>query len=121
MAKPLQNRITHSPANLIPQVKQDSVKLIFPCTCEATTGFAPKIKKIEFPQQSKNSFVLLKKNGLLSLRVSNILKKMMMFNNIAVYDCQELNIKSVKQVIENPFSDVGYFINEIQLHAIGLD
>jgi uncharacterized protein YutE (UPF0331/DUF86 family) len=61
------------------------------------------------PQSSRNNFELLQKAGLLTLEISDNLKKMVGLRNIAIHDYQELNLEIVKYVVENHLVDFQRF------------
>jgi len=97
--------------------KQDSVILNLQRACEASIDLANyinKLKKLGIPQSSRDSFELLKIAGILSLDVSDSLKKMVGLRNIAVHDYQELNMEIVQFVVENHLVDFQHFNNEIK-------
>lgn len=84
--------------------KQDSIILNIQRICEACIDLAmhiTSIKKLGLPKESKESFFLLQKSKIIEKKLSDDLKKMVSFRNIAVHDYQELNLDVVKDVIEN--------------------
>lgn len=84
--------------------KQDSIILNLQRICEACVDLAmhiTSVKKLGLPQDSKEVFELLEKSKIISRELSDQLKKMVGFRNIAVHDYQELNLDVVKDVIEN--------------------
>lgn len=83
--------------------KQDSIVLNLQRICEASIDLAmhiTSVKKLGLPQDSKESFDLLQNAGIISKELSEELKKMVGFRNIAVHDYQELNLDVVKDIIE---------------------
>ena len=97
--------------------RQDSIILNLQRVCEASIDLANHItkqKRLGIPQSSRDSFNILLKAGLLSEDVTNNLKKMVGLRNIALHNYQELNLDTVKFIIENHLVDFQYFIRSVK-------
>lgn len=84
--------------------KQDAIILNLQRICEACIDLAmyiTSIKKLGLPQDSKDGFDFLENAKIISKGLSNELKKMVGFRNIAVHDYKKLSLDIVKDVIEN--------------------
>lgn len=94
--------------NLENYTKQDSIILNLQRMCEATLDLGMhyiKIKKLELPQTSKQTFEILQKNEVIDKKLSLDLQGMVGFRNIAVHDYQSLNIEILQKIIENHLVD----------------
>lgn len=94
--------------NLSNYTKQDSIILNIQRICEVTLDLGLhyiKIKKLEIPQKSKDTFKILEKEGLISKELSKNLQGMVGFRNIAVHDYQNLDLEILKKVISNNLKD----------------
>ncbi|MGL4358200.1 MULTISPECIES: type VII toxin-antitoxin system HepT family RNase toxin [unclassified Cetobacterium] len=94
--------------NLENYTKQDSIILNLQRMCEATLDLGMhyiKIKKLELPQTSKQTFEILQKNEVIDKKLSLDLQGMVGFRNIAVHDYQSLNIEILQKIIENHLMD----------------
>ena len=65
------------------------------------------------PKTSIDVFTLLNDKKALSLRISEQMKKMVGFRNIAVHDYQNISLDIVKSIIDNNLVDFETFIQEI--------
>lgn len=61
------------------------------------------------PQSSRDAFQFLVENELIKEKVSEKLKAMVGFRNIAVHEYQKLNLKIVEAIIENEIKEVRNF------------
>lgn len=88
--------------------KQDSIILNLQRACKAAIDLAMHeihVRKLGIPQESRDAFQILEKNGLISEELSGKLMAMVGFRNIAAHDYQELNLVIVKQIIEKHLED----------------
>ena len=72
-----------------------------------------KIKKLGLPNSSRELFDILQKYGYINENISNSMKGMVGFRNIAVDDYQNLNIDIVVAVVEKHLIDFEKYIEEI--------
>lgn len=97
-----------NPDNLLIYGKQDSIILNIQRLCEACIDIAVhfiRVNKFGVPQSSKDSFEILENRGIITKELSNSLKGMTGFRNIAVHDYQSLNLKIVQAVVEKHIYD----------------
>ncbi len=97
-----------NPDNLLIYGKQDSIILNIQRLCEACIDIAVhfiRVNKLGVPQSSKESFEILENRGIITKELSNSLKGMTGFRNIAVHDYQSLNLKIVQAVVEKHIYD----------------
>jgi len=105
-----------NPDNLNNLAQQDSITLNIQRACEACIDLAMHLvaeKDLGIPQNSKDAFELLLKNGIIGPELSSRLKAMVGFRNIAVHDYQALNLTIIKKIIENHLKDIEEFANLI--------
>ncbi len=96
--------------------KQDSIILNLERAAQASIDLSTHIIRIKgfgIPKTSRDVFTLLENNKTISAKISEQMKKMVGFRNIAVHDYQNISIDIVKSIIENNLSDFEYFIKEI--------
>lgn len=92
--------------------RQDAIILNLQRACEASIDAAMRIVRVEklgVPQESREAFELLEKNGFLELELSNRMKRMMGFRNIAIHDYQKLNIEILESILKNHLDDFRQF------------
>ena len=82
--------------------------------CEASIDIANhliKSKKLGLPQDSKDSFTLLQRAGLIDEQQMAILQAMVDFRNILVHQYQKLDLDIIVSVIEHRLGDLLDFAN----------
>lgn len=92
--------------------KQDAVILNIERACQAAIDMAThviRIKKLGVPQSHRDTFDKLEKEGLISAELSENLKAMAGFRNIAVHDYSNLNLEVVINIVENHLADLQKF------------
>lgn len=97
-----------NPLNLDDYTKQDSIILNIQRACECSIDLAMHIvseKKLGIPQNSRDAFEVLEANNIIDKTLSNKLKPMVGFRNIAVHDYQNVNMKVVQTIIEKHLID----------------
>jgi len=67
------------------------------------------------PQSSREAFDILRQENYLAASLTESLKSMVGFRNIAVHNYQSLNLKIVRQIIEQHLDDLKEF-SSIVLH-----
>ncbi len=70
-----------------------------------------KIKKLGLPQESKDSFTLLKRAGIIDSQMMKNLQGMVGFRNILVHEYKDLDLNIMVRVIENHLKDLLDFAN----------
>ncbi|KIM13248.1 MAG: hypothetical protein KU38_00895 [Sulfurovum sp. FS08-3] len=97
--------------------KQDSIILNLERLSQATIDISTHIIRVEkfgIPKTSREVFVLLEENKILSKEISHSMQKMVGFRNLAVHDYQNLNLDIVVAIVINHLKDFDIFIKEIQ-------
>lgn len=92
--------------------KQDAVILNIERACQAAIDMATHVirrNKLGVPQSHRDAFDKLEKDKIIPQNLSNSIKAMAGFKNIAVHDYSSLNIKVVINIIENHLSDLQKF------------
>jgi uncharacterized protein YutE (UPF0331/DUF86 family) len=88
--------------------RQDSIILNLQRACEASIDAAMhlvRIHRLGIPQQSREAFILLQKQGFLSPELSLRMQAMVGFRNIAVHNYQKLNLAVVRSILEQHLTD----------------
>ncbi|HHV74706.1 MAG TPA: DUF86 domain-containing protein [Thermoanaerobacterium sp.] len=101
-----------NPMNLKNYTKQDSILLNIQRACEACIDLAMHVvaeKSFGIPQNSRDAFELLRKNGVIDDVLEKKLKSMVGFRNIAVHNYQLIDLKVVQDLIENGLNDLIVF------------
>lgn len=102
--------------NLKNYTKQDSIILNIQRAIEASIDLAMHIvsdNAMGIPQNTRDAFELLHKNGLIDFELKNKLKAMIGFRNIAVHEYQSLDLEIVKNIINNNLADIIEFKEKI--------
>ncbi|GAB6158040.1 type II toxin-antitoxin system toxin [Desulfotomaculum varum] len=110
--KRIQEEYDNNFQNLLNYTKQDSIILNIQRACEAAIDLAMHVvaeKKLGLPQSSRQAFDLLYENGLIERELSERLKAMVGFRNIAVHDYQSVNLNILQKIIENHLVDLESF------------
>ncbi len=92
--------------------RQDAIVLNLLRACEAAIDAAMhlvRVRRLGLPQESRESFALLEKAGVLDGELSVRLQAMVGFRNIAVHDYQKLNLEIVKSILEEGLQDFRRF------------
>ncbi len=105
-----------NPENLEDYRRLDSIVLNLQRSCELVTDIAMYVvscRRLGIPQERREAFELLRKNGLISQEMSDNMKKMIGFRNIAVHDYKKIDEEILKDVIENHLDDLLKFARNI--------
>ena len=92
--------------------KQDAIVLNLQRACQSAIDMAThyiKIKGLQVPQTSRESFSLLEENELIPPFISNSMQNMVGFRNIAVHDYAKLNIDILKAILDQHLTDFSEF------------
>lgn len=98
-------------------LKQDAIVLNVHRACEQAIDIANhliKVKKLGLPQDSRESFSILKAEGVISENVAGSLMAMVGFRNVLVHRYKDLDVTIPIDVIDNRLSDLLAFAN----HAV---
>ena len=88
--------------------KQDVIILNLQRSCEAAIDMAAhkvREKRLGAPQSSRDFFVMLAKDGLISSELSQKMQAMVGFRDIAIHDYQEINLIIVESIVQNRLDD----------------
>ncbi|MBC7960419.1 MAG: DUF86 domain-containing protein [Vallitaleaceae bacterium] len=102
--------------NLEDFTKQDSIILNLQRACEASIDLSMHIiavKRLGIPQNSRDAFEILHVNAIISSSTMEMLKRMVGFRNIAVYDYQSIQLEILKAIIDKHLGDFKQFSKEI--------
>lgn len=100
--------------------RQDAAILNILRACEQSIDLANhmvKKKQLGLPQSSRESFELLRADGLLPEELEQKMKAMIGFRNIAVHNYSNLDINIVIAIIEGHLDDFLLFTKTILKHA----
>ena len=100
-----------NPKNLENYTKQDSITLNIQRACEAVIDLGMHViaeRDLGIPQTSRDTFEILQDNKIISPEMSERLKAMIGFRNIAIHNYQRLNLKIVQAIIEKDLKDLLY-------------
>jgi uncharacterized protein YutE (UPF0331/DUF86 family) len=96
--------------------KQDSIILNIQRAAQASIDLSThiiRVNKLGVPKTSRDVFTLLESSNILSINISEKMKKMVGFRNIAVHDYQNISFDVVKSILDNHLIDFENFIQEI--------
>ncbi|MCI9177729.1 MAG: DUF86 domain-containing protein [Clostridia bacterium] len=103
-------------SNLEEYRRLDSIVLNLQRSCELTCDIAMYIvssRKLGIPQEKREAFELLEKNHFISKQMSDNMKKMIGFRNIAIHDYKKIDEEILKDVIENHLEELLDFARTI--------
>jgi len=106
----------HNPKNLENYTKQDSITLNIQRACEAIIDLGMHViaeRGLGIPQTSRDTFEILQNNEIISHEMSERLKAMIGFRNIAIHNYQGLNLKIIQAIIDKDLKDLLYFTDVI--------
>jgi uncharacterized protein YutE (UPF0331/DUF86 family) len=63
-------------------------------------------KKLGLPQNSRDAFSLLEQHGIITPLLSQKMKAMVGFRNIAVHDYQEINLTILQKILDHHLIDL---------------
>jgi uncharacterized protein YutE (UPF0331/DUF86 family) len=91
---------------------QDAIILNLQRACEASIDMAAhvvRLKRLDVPQSSRDFFIFLAKQGMISEGLSQKMQAMVGFRNIAIHNYEELNLDIVVSIIEHRLDDFTEF------------
>lgn len=95
-------------------LKQDAIAINLQRACEQCIDLANhviKLRKLGLPKESRESFELLAKAGIIPVDMAGRLKGMIGFRNTLVHEYQRLDVKLMVDVIENHLDELIDFTN----------
>jgi uncharacterized protein YutE (UPF0331/DUF86 family) len=114
--KRIHEEYENKPKNLENYTKQDSIILNLQRACEASIDLAMHIvaqKKLGLPQNSRDALSLLEQHGIITSFLSQKMKAMVGFRNIAVYDYQDINLTILQKILDHHLIDFTEFTKAI--------
>lgn len=105
--------------NLYNYTKQDSIILNIQRACEASIDLAMHLvaeEHLGIPQSSREAFSYLEENQIITPKLSDQMKRMVGFRNIAVHDYQCVNLSILRQVITKHLSDFESYSDAIRIY-----
>lgn len=96
--------------------KQDSITLNIQRACEAVIDLGMHViaeRGLGIPQTSRDTFDILQNNKIIGNEMSERLKAMIGFGNIAIHNYQRLNLKIIQAIIEKDLKDLLYFTDVV--------
>lgn len=90
-------------------LKQDAIAMNLQRACELSidiANFLIKIRKLGLPQDSRDSFELLRRAGIIHESMARALQAMVGFRNILVHEYRKLDLSIMVKVIENHTRDL---------------
>ena len=97
-------------------LKQDAIAINLQRAAEQAIDLANHVirrRKLGLPKDSRESFDLLLKAGILSDELTSKLKGMVGFRNILVHEYQDMDLNIMKDVVENHLDDLLLFTNKV--------
>lgn len=114
--KRINEEYQQNPHNLENYTKQDSIILNLQRACEASIDLAMHIvadKRLGLPQNSRDAFSFLEAENIIPASLSNRMKAMVGFRNIAVHDYQELNLVILQKILDDHLVDFSAYTQTI--------
>jgi len=94
------------------QTRQDAIVLNLLRACEASIDLAMhcvRKRGLGLPQQSRDAFEMLQQAGLIAPELSQRLKAMVGFRNIAIHDYRALSLDILRAILEERLDDFRTF------------
>jgi uncharacterized protein YutE (UPF0331/DUF86 family) len=88
--------------------RQDAIILNLQRACESSIDAAMhlvRVHRLGVPQETREAFALLQQAQILDAHLSDRLKKMVGFRNVAVHDYQKLNLDIVRRIVVDHLDD----------------
>ncbi len=104
------------PARLEAYDSQDSIVLNLQRACEATIDLAMHViavRKLGVPNDAKDAFTMLQREGLLSADLAARMGRMVGFRNIAVHDYTALDLGILRSIVEHGADDLAAFADAV--------
>jgi uncharacterized protein YutE (UPF0331/DUF86 family) len=117
--KRVSDEYNNTPLNLKNFTIQDSIILNLQRACEASIDLAMHIvseKKLGLPQSTREAFTLLEAAEIIPPSLTQKMKAMVGFRNIAVHDYQEINLVILQKIVEDHLMDFIDYTKTILLY-----
>ena len=92
--------------------RQDAIILNLQRACETSIDAAMhlvRVRRLGIPQETREAFDLLARAGVLDTVLSDRLKKMVGFRNVAIHEYQKLNLEIVCRIVVEHLDDFQAF------------
>lgn len=96
--------------------KQDSIVLNLQRAFNASTDLGTRIiriGKMDIPHKTRDVFVILEKNRVITPKINLQMEAMEGFRNLAVHDCHKLDLSIVHSILQNHLNDFEEYIQAI--------
>lgn len=110
------NEEYNTPDSLDNITRLDSIVLNLQRACEQAIDLANYILsryKFGIPKTSRDSFMMLFDNNIIDKDITEKMKKMVGFRNLAIHDYQKINLDIIKSIIEKNLVDFEKYYNDI--------
>ena len=77
--------------------------------CIDLANHVVRVRKLGIPKESRASFTMLAREGLIPKELSKLLEGMVGFRNVLIHEYRELDIEVMKDVIEHRLDDLVAF------------
>lgn len=106
----------NNPKHLDNMVKQDTIILNLQRACEASIALAIHVvakKKLGLPQNNVEAITLLETEGVIPSSLSEKMKDLLCFQRVAEKDDQNINLETVKDILDNHLIDFFHLTKSI--------
>jgi uncharacterized protein YutE (UPF0331/DUF86 family) len=89
--------------------RQDAIVLNLQRACEQAIDMANRmirLRRLGYPKESRDSFTILRKAGLLAPELGAAMEAMVGFRNVAVHEYQALDLDKVRHIVEHRLDDM---------------
>lgn len=96
--------------------RQDSIVLNLQRACESAIDLAMHMvrkRRLGLPQDSREAFTLLEKDGFISPEVALHMRAMVGFRNIAVHQYRELSMPVLRAILDDRLEDFTHFTGKL--------
>lgn len=96
------------------QTRQDALILNLIRACETAIDLAMhtiRTHRLGPPQSSRHAFELLREASIISPEIETNMKRMVGFRNVAIHQYHELNLDTVKRIVEERLDDFQIYIS----------
>ncbi|MBP3038747.1 DUF86 domain-containing protein [Bacillaceae bacterium Marseille-Q3522] len=108
----IREEYANNPTHLDNITKQDSIVLNLQRACEACIDLAMHIvaeNKLGLPQTSRDAFSFLEQNEIIPSSLTNKMKAMIGFRNIAVHDYHDIQLEILQKILDHHLIDFQQF------------
>lgn len=95
---------------------QDAIVLNIQRACQQSIDLSMYLcSKLAFgiPKSSRDSFILLKENNVITEDMSKLMEKMVGFRNVVIHEYQEVELEIIKFIVEKGREDFLKYTNEV--------